>query len=59
VFASIKLSGKPVTEKYNLLALLFFGSLMIIGYISVFVTLYEIIKGIPYIGDRPDLHPLA
>lgn len=55
VFSYIKLSDKPITAPDNLAALLFFGTLMVIGYTSVVVTVYEMVNHIPYIGTRSDL----
>lgn len=59
MYSYIKLSGKPITAIDNFAALVFFGTLMVIGYTSVFVTVYEMINRITHIGYRPDLEPLA
>ncbi len=57
MYSYIKLSGKPITAIDNFSALIFFGILMVIGYTSVIVTIYEMINGITHIGYRPDLTP--
>jgi amino acid permease len=44
-FCYVKLSGKPVTQYKNLSAIIIFGSLSMIGYISVGVTIFLIITG--------------
>lgn len=59
MYSYIKLSTKPITAIDNLAALIFFGTLMIIGYTSVIVTVYEMINRISHIGYRPDLTPIA
>lgn len=35
--------------------ILFFGSLILLGYSSVILTLYLMVTGKSYIGDRPDI----
>jgi len=42
----VKLSKKPWTSPSNLSAILFFSTLVLIGYTSVVITIYEIVKGI-------------
>ena len=42
-FCYVKLSGKPYTYYKNLSAIIIFGSLSMIGYISVGVTVFLII----------------
>jgi hypothetical protein len=42
-YCYVKLSGKPYTDFKNLLSIIFFGSLSLIGYISVGVTVFLII----------------
>lgn len=59
VFSYIKLSGKPITAPDNLAALLFFGTLMVIGYTSVVITVYEMVNRVTHVGYRPDLEPLV
>jgi len=44
-FCYVKLSGKPYTSFKNLLSIIVFGSLSMIGYISVGVTVFLIITG--------------
>jgi hypothetical protein len=44
-FCYVKLSGKPITYYKNLAAVIIFGSLTMIGYISVGVTVFLIITG--------------
>ena len=39
----------------NLVPLVFFGILILIGYASVALTIYELVLGIPYVGDRSDI----
>ena len=39
----------------NLVPIVFFGVLIIIGYSSVALTIYELVLGIPYVGDRSDI----
>ena len=55
VFSWVVLSGKSVFAPSNLLPVLFFGVLILGGYGSVVLTVYELIKGIPYVGDRTDI----
>lgn len=54
-YCYVKVSGKPVKSAYNLTAIIFFGLLIFIGYFSVLVTLYEMVKGVGYIGEDKDL----
>lgn len=44
-YCYVKLSGKPLTDFKNLLSIIVFGSLSMIGYISVGVTVFLIITG--------------
>jgi sodium-coupled neutral amino acid transporter 11 len=44
-FCYVKLSGKPYTHYKNLSAIIIFGTLSMIGYISVGVTVFLIITG--------------
>ena len=55
VFSWVVLSGKSVFAPSNLLPVLFFGVLILGGYGSVVLTVYELIKNIPYVGDRTDI----
>lgn len=45
IICQIKLSSKPWHACENLSALLFFGTLILIGYTSVIITVYEIVTG--------------
>ena len=51
----MKLSGQSVFAPSNLGPLLFFGALILGGYASVVLTVYELVKGVPYVGNRPDI----
>lgn len=42
----LKLSSKPWYSGHNLITLLFFGTLIIFGYLSVIITLIKTVKGI-------------
>jgi len=59
-YAYVKLSKVKWTAMKNLLPLLFFGILIVIGYTSVIITVYTIVKGEAYMGkvkgNRPDIH---
>ena len=55
VFSWLKLSDKPLHALENLAPLLFFGVLIILGYGSVVSTVYMLVMGEPYIGNRPDI----
>lgn len=55
VYSWVKLSDSSWYAPINLLPILFFGTLILGGYSSVVLTVYELIKGIPYIGDRTDI----
>jgi amino acid permease len=43
-YAFVKLSDQPVVSKRNLPPIIFFGVLIVIGYISVVITLIEIVQ---------------
>ena len=43
VYCWVKLSDKPWYSCYNLSAILFFGTLTLIGYVSVGIIVYEIV----------------
>jgi hypothetical protein len=51
----LKLSDKHWTASENISALLFFGVLIIMGYLSVIATVYEMATGKAVIGNRPDI----
>ena len=55
VFAWLKLSDKPITALQNLGPLLFFGCFICLGYGSVCSTVYMLVTGKQYLGDRPDI----
>jgi len=55
VYSWIKLSNKHWTAWQNLAPLLFFGTLISLGYASVFSTVYMLATGRQYLGDRPDI----
>ena len=55
VFSWVKLSDQSVFAPSNLGPLLFFGALILGGYASVVLTVYELVKGVPYVGNRPDI----
>ena len=51
----MKLSKKSVFAPSNLGPVLFFGALILGGYASVVLTVYEMVVGVPVVGDRPDI----
>ena len=55
VVAYIKLSDEAWYKPKNLLPIMFFGLLTIIGYTSVAITFYLMATGKQWVGDRPDL----
>ena len=55
VYSWVKLSGKSVFHLDNFIPILFFGTLIIVGYSSVILTIYEISTGVKFIGDRTDI----
>jgi len=59
-YAYVKLSKQRWYQMKNLLPLLFFGILIVIGYTSVIITFITIIRGEEYMGkvavNRPDIH---
>ena len=55
VWCGIKLSRESVFKPYNLARLCFFVPLILAGYMSVVCTVYELVLGVAYIGDRPDI----
>ena len=56
MFSLVKLSGKPWYARENLPASLFFGALILIGYLSVVANIYMIAMGETYIGERDDMN---
>jgi hypothetical protein len=46
LICQLRLSDKSWASPYNLSAICFFGSLILIGYTSVGVTIYEVINGL-------------
>jgi len=57
MIAYVRTSGKHWYSPYNLTLIVFFGSLTLIGYIAVCLTVYMLITGTHIIGNRPDLQP--
>ena len=55
VFSWVKLSKKSVFAPSNLGPVLFFGTLILGGYASVVLTVYGMIMGVKFVGDRPDI----
>ena len=55
VYSWVKLSGKSVFSPSNLGPVIFFGALILGGYSSVVLTVYELVKGVPFVGSRPDI----
>ena len=55
VYSLVKLSKKPWYDISNLGPILFFGSLITLGYLSVISTTYMLATGKNYLGDRPDI----
>ena len=55
VYSWVKLSGKSVFSPSNLGPVLFFGTLILGGYSSVVLTVYELVKGVAFVGSRPDI----
>jgi hypothetical protein len=53
--AYVKLSTERWYAPKNLLPICFFGTLTIIGYTSVVLTIYMLVKQETTIGHRPDL----
>ena len=51
----MKLSKKSVFAPSNLGPVLFFGALILGGYASVVLTVYEMILGKKFVGDRSDI----
>ena len=55
LYSWIKLSDKPWTACQNLAPLIFFGLLICMGYLSVISTVYMLVQGKSYLGDRTDI----
>lgn len=55
MLAQLKLSGMPCYHYKNLSALVIFTTLIVAGYISVAITIYQIVNGLDWMGNRPDL----
>ena len=57
--AYVRLNKEPWYACKNLLPILFFGTLTLLGYMSVLTTIYMLVTGNHngYMGDRPDLKP--
>lgn len=54
-YAYVKLSSNRWYHLDNLLPIIFFGSLIIIGYTSVVITITEMVTGKQVLGNRPDI----
>jgi amino acid permease len=54
MICSIKVSGQPVKAPSNIIKILFFGFLCLIGYTNVGTTIYRIVSGHDVIGRGPD-----
>ena len=55
----MKVSENKIVSKENLPKIIFFGALVLIGYTSVLVTLFEIIKGEDMIGRECNHIPIV
>ena len=54
MICSIKVSGQPVRAPSNIIKILFFGFLCLVGYGNVGTTIYRIFTGDDVIGRGPD-----
>jgi amino acid permease len=54
MICSIKVSGQPVKAASNIIKILFFGFLCLVGYTNVGTTIYRIVSGHDVIGRGPD-----
>ena len=54
MICSIKVSGQPVKAPRNIIKILFFGFLCLVGYTNVGTTMYRIFSGNDVIGRGPD-----
>jgi amino acid permease len=54
MICSIKVSGQPVKAPRNIIKILFFGFLCLVGYTNVGTTIYRIVSGHYVIGRGPD-----
>ena len=55
LYSWVKLSDKKWTAMENLAPMMFFIPLIMIGYLSVFSTVYMLAMGKSYLGDRTDI----
>lgn len=55
MIAYVRTSDEPKSSCKNLLPIVVFGTLTLIGYISVTITVYLVLVGEHHIGHRPDL----
>jgi len=55
LFSWVKLSSKPWYDTQNLIPLLFFGTLILLGYSSCVSTVIMLAQGEKYLGYRPDI----
>ena len=54
MICSIKVSGQPVKSASNVIKILFFGFLCLVGYTNVGTTIYRIVTGHDVIGRGSD-----
>ena len=59
VVAYVRLNNEPWHAMKNLLPIIFFGTLTLIGYTSVLITLYLLSTGKQWVGTRHDLEPIV
>jgi hypothetical protein len=52
VLCSVKVSGEKYTSPMNLVKIIFFGALCLIGYTNVVTTIYRISTGTDIIGRK-------
>ena len=54
MICSVKVSDLPVTSPSNIIKILFFGFLCLVGYTNVGTTIYRVVTGNDIIGRGPD-----
>ena len=54
MICSVKVSGLPVTSPSNIIKILFFGFLCLVGYTNVGTTIYRVVTGNDIIGRGSD-----
>ena len=55
VFCGVKLSKNGYMHLENIAPIIYFAPLILAGYMSVGTTVYTLITGTPYIGNRTDI----